>query len=170
MNKTNTLTVDEFKNLSKHKEQDLQTKIAKWLKKEYSGLIFFSDFAAGLYLKPYLANIRSLQACEGRFLDLTLLEPVNNYHGLLVEIKVSVDDLFLKDGMTLKSEHVQEQFSMVKKLRAKGYAADFGCGEDDIKQIIINYFSGVVNYKTIIERKIKINTSLDDFFDEYYKK
>jgi len=149
-------------------EEKLQTKVCRELKKLYPGLIFFSDFAAGLFLPVWIASIRSQQSMEGKFLDLTILEPRDNYHGLSLEIKVSTDDLFLKDGKTLKSEHVQEQYNTIKRLRAKGYCSDFACGYDDIMWAIRMYIiNGNFNYKTIIERKVKIDvqeTIANDFF------
>lgn len=139
-----------------HEESDLQTKITKWLVKDYPQVIFFSDFAAGMYIaSPYLRNVRSDQACEGKYLDLTILKPVGIYHGLVIEIKVYNSDLFLVDGKTLKSGHVREQYDMINRLRQLGYAADFAVGEADIKQTIINYFNNEHTNKTIFYSRVK---------------
>jgi hypothetical protein len=132
----------EDKPKRQNRETPLQSSVTKWLKLQYPGLMFFSDFAAGLYLPPVLANIRSMQACDSKFLDLTILRACGGYHGLVLEIKVTTDDLFLKDGITLKSSHVKEQYQTILKHRADGYYADFGVGFDDITNYINCYLSG----------------------------
>ena len=148
------------------KETELQSKVCKWLRQK--GIIFISDFAAGLYFEnPYIRNLRQSQACEGKYLDLTILLPVYPYHALILELKASQNDLFLKDGKKLKSDHVQEQYNMIKNLRELGYFADFTTGYDDTINIINDYMNDNFYYKSIIERKIKVDkldTKANDFF------
>jgi len=134
-------------------ERDLQSQVCKWLKIQYPDMIFFSDFAAGIKLTIGQANIRSIQACRGKYLDLTILEPIGNFKGLIIEIKRDKSDLFLVDGITLKSDHVREQYDMILRLRAKGYAADFGVGFDDVAGMVQKYMKGFVEYKGINYRK-----------------
>ncbi len=137
-----------------YKESDLQTKITKWLRSNFDGIIFFSDFAAGMYISNnYMKNTRSAQACDGKYLDLTILRPSGKYHGLIIEIKCTDDDLFLVDGKTLKSDHVREQYDMILKLRKEGYAADFGVGEIDIKNQIVSYLNDTFINREIIYRR-----------------
>lgn len=137
-----------------NRETPLQSNITKWLKVTYPGIKFFSDFAAGLRLPPMIAMIRKIQACDGKYLDLTILKSVGQYHGLVIEIKVENDDLFLIDGITLKSDHVREQYKAILELREDGYYADFGIGETDIKNIISKYMSGYpLDYRPIIHRR-----------------
>ena len=154
----------------KHPESDLQTKVCKQLKRQYPGMIFFSDFAAGIKLEPFAANLRSIQACEGKYLDLTILEPSYTFSGLIIEIKCTSAELFLVDGSSLKSDHVQEQYNMIKRMRVKGYYADFGVGYDDIVGMIEDYiYIGGRKYKPVIERQTKIERELieqDTFFKE----
>ena len=148
---------------SKHMESELQTKVCKELRKHYPNLVFFSDFAAGLKMSDYMCVLRSLQACEGKYLDLTILEPSGIYHGLIIEIKCTKSDLFLVDGVSLGSDHVQEQFNMVKRLRTKGYYADFGVGYDDIMGMIEDYINfGGRQYKPIKERVTKLQRELEE--------
>lgn len=156
-----------------HAESVLQTKICRWLKDNYPGIIFFSDFAAGLYFKEdWVKNLRSLQACEDKYLDLTIMSRNKTFSAIIIEIKVNVSDLFLIDGRTLKSSHVQEQYNSILKLREQGYYADFGVGENDIKQIIINYFNDNCDYKEVKPFRgtmaiDKGNLAADNFFAKF---
>lgn len=158
---------DKAKRDKRNAETDLQNKICKWLRDEYPGLIFLSDFAAGLNLTPFLAGIRSAQACDYKVPDLYIFGPVKP---LIIEIKVKDDDLFLKDGRTLKNEHVQSQFETIIKLRDTCYA-DFGVGEIDIRSMIRSYFyDKIIFYKTILPFRQptliqKTNSKADDFFN-----
>lgn len=151
--KNNKILKGEFKPKKKstNEESKLQTTICMWLKKEYPGLIFFSDFAAGLYLpSEYMRGLRSKQACEGKYCDLTILRAVGGYNGLTLELKVLQSDLFLVDGKTLGSNHVREQYDMILRLRKEGYASDFAVGEADIKHKIKSYLSGEFENREII--------------------
>lgn len=137
-----------------NRETPLQSSITKWLKLQYPGIIFFSDFAAGLKLTPSQANVRSIQACQDKYLDLTIMKPSGRYHGLVLELKVSNNDLFLKDNITLKSDHVREQYHTILKLRSEGYCADFAVGFDDCAACISTYINtGQMNYKHIIKSR-----------------
>jgi hypothetical protein len=125
----------------RNEESDLQTLICKWMADQH--MLFLSDFAAGLYLTPFLAGIRSLQSCEYKVPDLYIF---NQYGCQVIEIKTKESELFLSDGKTLKSEHVQLQYETILKLRSFGIYADFGIGEADIKNMILNRPC----YKTIL--------------------
>ena len=96
---------------SRNAETDLQNKICSWLRNTYPDLVFLSYFAAGLKLSPFLANIRSLQSCNDKVPDLYIFGPCKP---LIIEIKVSSDNMFLVDGVTLASEHLQRQFRTLR--------------------------------------------------------
>lgn len=157
---------DKADKRSRNAETDLQNLICKWLKDQH--IIFLSDFAAGLHLSPFLASIRSLQACEYKMPDLYIFLP----QGLLIiEIKVKESDLFNKDGKTLKSEHVQLQYESLLKLRNFGHHADFGVGEYDIKTMVTQFQCGTLKYKDIERLRplttIEKNNLVADKFFEY---
>ena len=72
--------------------------------------------------------------------DLIILQPNNLFNGLLIEIKVKVSDVYLKDLKTIKTnEHIKEQEIMLKRLSDLGYCATFGIGFDNCKKIIDDY-------------------------------
>jgi hypothetical protein len=138
--KVNILTEAEDKQKKRSTELHLQTKICNWINNTWPGLIFVSDFAAGLFLPPNIASVRKEQACIDKYPDLTICNPRGNYFGLCVEIKTEQGTPYLKDGKTLKSsEHIQAQNKTLEKLRSLGYCACFGVGEDQIKRIIAKY-------------------------------
>lgn len=134
------VTAKSIKDKRDNSETSLQTKICKWLRETYPGILFLSDFAAGLKLTPYLANIRSMQSCDDKMVDLFIF---GQSVPLFLELKTDAADVFLKDGVTLCSEHLQRQYETIKKFRNLGYYAGFGIGEWDIKDIIKDYMNGV---------------------------
>ena len=145
--KMKIVTAKQIKDKRDNSETALQTKICKWLRQTYPGILFLSDFAAGIQLTPYLANIRSIQSCDDKMLDLFIF---GQPKPLILEIKTLDAIVFLKDGVTLYSEHLQRQYETIKKLRLLGIYADFAIGEEDIKQVIKMYMIGnSFNYKSI---------------------
>lgn len=140
------VTAKQIKDKRDNSETALQTKICKWLRDTYPGILFLSDFAAGIQLTPYLAKIRSLQSCEDKMLDLFIF---GGEVPLILELKTNQADVFLVDGVTLCSEHLQRQYETIKKLRRLGYYADFGIGENDIKSTIRGYMDGKVEYTPV---------------------
>ena len=153
---------DKRKRDARNAESDLQTKICIWLKKTYPGILFISDFAAGMQLSPFLAGLRSLHACDAKMVDLIILMPskadlIYNYHALCLELKTGADKVFMQDGLTLlKNDHILAQYETIKQLRSLNYAACFACGEVQIKQLIVDYMNGVYKNPVYIERVLYI--------------
>ena len=167
--KHTVVTEEEDKNRrnSRNAETDLQTLICKWLTEQH--IMFLSDFAAGLHLSPFLANIRSMQACEYKMPDLYIFLPPRP---LIIEIKAKESDLLLSDSKTLKSEHVQLQYESLLMLREIGCHADFGVGEYDIKTMVQQYKCGTLQYKEIqpFRQKTKFDKNklaADSFFGKF---
>lgn len=150
------------KEVKKQTESQLQTIICKWLRSK--NILFISDFAAGLKLSPFLASLRQSQACEYKMPDLYIFLPKGL---LMIEIKKDYSDLFLVDGKTLKSEHVQLQYENMLRLRELGYTADFGIGEDDIKTMVAQFECQSLVYKEIIQRPVKKDSAADIFFSQF---
>jgi hypothetical protein len=72
-------------------------------------------------------------------------EPRLNYHGLFIEVKIKDTKFYKKNGGII-NEHIEEQLETMKKLKNKGYYAEFGCGYDECKGLIDWYFK--TNRKT----------------------
>lgn len=71
--------------------------------------------------------------------DLFIAEPIGKYHGLYLEIKIESNSPYKKDGTLKKDQHLEEQAEKIKRLRAKGYKAEFGIGFENCKAIIDEY-------------------------------
>lgn len=140
------VTEKSIKDKRDNSETTLQTKICKWLCATYPGILFLSDFAAGIQLTPYLAKLRSSQSCDDKMVDLFIF---GNDKPLFLELKTDSAEVFLKDGVTLCSEHLQRQYETIKKFRLLGYYADFAIGENDIKAIIRGYMIGNIEYTPV---------------------
>lgn len=144
-----------------HSESDLQSKICIWLKRTYPDLLWLSDYAAGIPLQPFSARLRSVQSCNHKMVDLIILKPMTTkllsglpcYHGLCLELKTGHDKVFMQDGIALlKNEHTLSQYQTIKMLRAQGYAACFGCGEIEIKKLVVDYMNCIFVHPVVIER------------------
>lgn len=106
---------------------------------QYPNIIFLSDMSGLKTSIGTAVQMKSLRS--GRAIpDLIILQPNNLFNGLLIEIKVNVSDVYLKDLKTIKkNEHIKEQKNMLKRLSDLGYYATFGIGFDNCKKIIDDY-------------------------------
>lgn len=142
----------------KTKEGSVHKQVVEFIKLQYPAIIFHTDFAAGCKMTMGQA-IKNAGLQSGKsWPDLFIPEPVGNYHGLFIEIKKDKSELFYKDGETIKPkwvikktgsvitkyDHHAEQVHMQNKLKAKGYAACFGCGFDECVRIIKHYIHGTL--------------------------
>ena len=124
----------------KKHEEKLQLSVAKYVRVAYPGVIFNSDFASGMRMNMGQAMIAKMMRSESGQPDLTILEPRGKYAGMCLELKRDKSEVYLVDGVTLKKdEHVHKQSKMLKRLREKGYWANFVCGIDDAVHVIDEY-------------------------------
>ena len=118
-------------------EKQIHKNICIYLKMQFPNLIFTSDMSGLRTSIGVAVNMKALRSSRG-IPDLLIFEPRQGYNGLLIEIKIKKEKLYKKDG-TFRTEHLKEQFEMIKRLKEKGYYAVFGFGFDDCKEIIDNY-------------------------------
>lgn len=111
------------------KEENLQLAVCKYLDFKYPNVIYTSDLS-GIKLSIGSAVKAKKGRCKRfKIPDLLILEPNKFDKGLFLELKTSKDELYLKDGITLRnSEHIQSQLETLKKLKSLGYQACFSCG------------------------------------------
>lgn len=135
-------------------EQSVHLAIAKYIKLQYPNVIFFSEpsgLRVTIGLRKLLKGLRS----ESKLPDLFIAEPRNQFAGLFIEIKASVDTLYTNDGGIRNIEHIKEQLEMLERLQNKGFKAVFGAGFDDCKEIIDEYLTPKTELST---EKIEIIT------------
>ena len=144
-------------------EAELQTQVADYLRLQYPGVLFHSDFGSGIKLTMGQA-IKQKRQNGGRksWPDMFIAEPRNvkaiakqidyddnhvigaftlleQKYGLFLELKRQGTRIYKKDGTLTANEHIQEQAKMLEELRKRGYKAEVACGFDEAKRIIDEY-------------------------------
>jgi len=117
-------------------EKDLHKQICIYIKAQYSSVIFNTDLS-GIKLTIGQAKKAKRLRSSKSFPDITIYETNNIYHGLFLEVKKVSP--FKKDGTLFKSEHLENQAEMIRKLNKRGYLAQFVWTFDKAKYIIDNY-------------------------------
>ena len=130
-------------------ELELQMQVADYLRLQYPGVLFHSDFGSGIKLTMGQAiKQKRLQGGRRSWPDMFIAEPMPRcvdgswdyeWHGLFVELKKAGTRIFKKNGTLVSDAHICEQFDMLEQLRQSGYMAEFACGFDEAKKIIDEY-------------------------------
>lgn len=130
-------------------ELELQAQVADYLRLQYPGVLFHSDFGSGIKLTMGQAiKQKRLQGGRRSWPDMMVSETVlkrredgtyTAYSGLFIELKKEGTRIFKKDGTLVSDAHIREQFDMLEQLRRRGYMAEFACGFDEAKKIIDEY-------------------------------
>ena len=122
-------------------EQIVATQIAGHIKRYHPLIIHRFDLAADMPLTPGQAQrAKQLQGYPG-YPDLLIAEPRGGYHGLYMEIKENYAKVFKKDGTYKKSDHLDKQRIMRKRLKHRGYKVEWGLGTEDSKDKIDRYLA-----------------------------
>ena len=122
-------------------EYEEQLIISEYISINYPNVIFFTDGSAGIKLRIGQAvKLKNLKSSRG-LPDLFILESKNSYHGLIIELKRTGEKLYKKDGVTFKTEHLQEQSEILERLEYKGYYACFALGFDAAISTINDYMN-----------------------------
>lgn len=128
----------------------LHRQVVAYLRYQYPGVMFRTDYAAGQY-KASMYHRRMHKEMQGTraWPDVFVAEPVpsefGDYHGLFLELKREGTRVYKKDGTIVANGHYQEQERVLEFLRLKGYRAEFAIGLDHAKQIIDEYLGGKPN-------------------------
>ncbi len=102
-------------------EEIVHFKVCDYLKTFYPDVIFLTD-ASGIALHPYVAKkFAKLKSSRG-MPDLIILFPNKKYYGLLIELKKANQNIFTTKGK-LKTDHLNEQANVLKRLHYLGYYA-----------------------------------------------
>lgn len=123
-----------------YEEFKLCQRISYYLDLEYPHVLFHFDFGTGTKLTIGQAVKQKTLNPHRGYPDLFILEPKRGFYGLFIEVKQDGEELFKKHYLCeYKSEHLQEQAEYMRKLRVKGYKAEFGVGYENCKKIIDEY-------------------------------
>ncbi len=118
-------------------EGRLHEKVCDYLRLRYPGVIFRTDFAAGIKMTMGQAIRHKRLQYSRAYPDLFVAEPRNGQSGLFLELKAA--DIYKKDGNLKTSDHLKAQDEMLYALRARGYTAHFAIGFDHAKKLIDAY-------------------------------
>ena len=144
-------------NYRRRQEETLQLQVCRYIRREYPHVIFCSDFAAGLDLRPtQRIKMMAMRSDDGQP-DISIDFPSRGFHGLRIELKKEGTILYKRDGslrkqpytrryklggkiMVKRGDHLAEQATMLDKYRHMGYCAEFAVGFDEAIRLIDWYF------------------------------
>jgi len=138
-------SAEEFKKMGSKKrkknqgESKLQVSICEYIKTKYPHVIFTCDLASGMKLPIHVAARNKKMRSSRGIPDLFIAHPSNGYSGLWIELKV--ESARLKNGGIAKSDHHDEQMSIIDKLNSLGFKAVFACGRYEAEAFIDGYLS-----------------------------
>ena len=122
-------------------ENDVHQQVCDYVRLQYPGVIFHTDFAAGARMtKGQAVRNKALQSGRG-WPDIFFPEPRNGYYGLFLELKKEDVRVYLLNGSLSVDKHIREQAAMLDSLTRHGYCAKFAIGFDHAKAFIDAYFS-----------------------------
>jgi len=121
------------------KEQMVALKLSNWLKTEQPEILYRFDLAADLKLTIGQAKRNKQLNRISKYPDLFIAEGTPKYGGLYIELKANREDLYKKDGELKNNRHILLQNAMLHLLRNRGFKAEFACGLEEVKTIILNY-------------------------------
>ena len=137
-----------------HDESNLSLKVSEYMQRQYPQITYRFDIADMKLTMPQAKRMKQLQGENSRgYSDMFIAFPTKHYHGLFIELKRDVSEVFLKDMKTYRKktvkkngvfayDHIQEQVKFLTKMNKLNYKAVFGFGFENIKNIIDNYIKG----------------------------
>lgn len=117
--------------VKKH-EENVQRRVATYIRREFPGVEFHSDYAAGLKLTENQARIRkSLNSGRG-WSDMFIAYPSRGYHGLFLELKKDDVAIYVtrgpRKGQLVASQQIEIEAAFLEKMNSLGYLARFTVG------------------------------------------
>lgn len=142
-------------------EGNLHQQVVDYLKLQYPGIMFRTDFAAGIKMTPGQAAKHARMQSGRAWPDLFIAAPmykeqVADFYGLFIELKKDGTKLvrevdakkILKGELELRKkgdwwdQHIEEQAEVLEYLKLNGYCATFAVGFDAAKEVIDKYLDG----------------------------
>lgn len=122
-----------------NKEEQLQIRVANYLKKNYPQVNFSSN-AAGLYMTIGQAKKWKAMNGERGQPDMTIYYPSRGYYALCLELKRDGVNIYCKigprKGQLVANEQIQTEAVVLEELNRLGYLARFVVGYDKACQMI----------------------------------
>lgn len=142
-------------------EENIHQQVANYLRMQYPGILFRTDFAAGLKMTMGQAvKHKTLQAGRA-WPDLFIAAPMyrnqkQDFYGLFIELKKDGTKLkrdkdakkplkgenFIRQAGDWFNQHIEEQAAVLQLLGMQGYCVSFAIGFDDAKGLIDKYLAG----------------------------
>ena len=114
--------------------------LCKYIKDTYPHVFFLSD-ASGVRMDSLQAMRWKKTRSHNGTPDLLILAPRNGYHGLMIELKRTGEKLYKRDGVTFKTDHLEEQHEVITLLNKEGYFATFAIGFEEARRIVDEYLT-----------------------------
>lgn len=154
-------------------EENLHQQIVDYIKLRYPGVLFRTDFAAGIKMTQGQAvKHKKLQACRA-WPDLFIAAPMYknkhvDFYGAFLEIKKEGTKLkrdkdckkplkgenFIRKKGDWWDQHIEEQANVLQMLGMNGYCVSFVVGFEDAKNFVDRYLK---DYKLSAEYEIDEN-------------
>jgi hypothetical protein len=115
----------------KNEESNIQKAVIKWINLKYPNLLYCAT-VGGVRTSFKQAILMKQTGYRKGVPDLLIFEPLNNYHGLAVEIK------------TLKGRPSKHQKKWIEDLNKRKYYAKITRGFDETIKTIENYFNNTI--------------------------
>jgi len=112
-------------------EAGVQKAVIDYIKYQYPGILYCASAGGVRTSMKQAIKMKATGYVKG-VPDLQIFEAVNNYHGLLIEIK------------DIKGVVSKEQKEWIKKLNERGYYATYSKGFEATIKVIDDYFKGQI--------------------------
>lgn len=130
-------------------EEMTHERVVRYIRRTYPGVIFRTDFAAGIKMTIGMASKHKRLQYRRAFPDIFIYSGAMRpsvlgelqYFGLGLELKAANVKLKKRDG-SWASDHLAEQAAMMKELEAAGYMCTFACGYEEAIAVIDFYLAG----------------------------
>lgn len=122
-------------------EKTLHQQVADYLKLQYPGVLFHSDFGSGIKLTIGQASQQKRLQSGRAWPDIFIAEPRGGKHGLFLELKRQGTIVVLKNGQLTANPHIREQYEVLMELIRRGYVADFAVGFEASTKAIDQYLA-----------------------------
>lgn len=121
-------------------EYHLQANVCRYICLQYPYVLFLSDTVASVALTPAQAyRNKIIQKSGFKTPDLIILHPNENYHALMIELKVKSP--YKLNGEIRADEHLQGQQKSIDDLNTLGYYACFAWSLQMAIKIIDDYMN-----------------------------